>query len=142
VNCKKVGSFPAFLRFALTIGTFRTVVYPVRLRGAALGGRLRPFFGDGETPDAVIAQLAGRRPGYGLRARVAVGQKIQTGQKRQRGSARVPTTGRTGITEDEPGGERPSLTLLPTIIESRVMICQGDEIDSPGDCDCADPRGA
>jgi hypothetical protein len=76
------------LRFAPTkIGTFRTVVYPVRLRNSALGERLSPFFGDGETPDAVIARLAARWPGYGLRARVAVGQKIQTRQKRQRGEA-------------------------------------------------------
>jgi hypothetical protein len=112
VNCKKVGSYPAFLRVALTnMGTFRTVVYPVRLRVSALGERLSPFFGDGETPDAVIARLAARWPGYGLRARVAVGQKIQTRQKRQRGSARVPTTGRTGMTENGPGKERPSLTL-------------------------------
>jgi hypothetical protein len=48
--------------------------------------RLSFFIGDGETPDAVIARLATHWPGYGLRACVAVGQKIQTGQKRQRGS--------------------------------------------------------
>jgi hypothetical protein len=68
---------------ALTnVGTFRTVVHPVRLRSSALGGRLSPFFGDGETSDAVIARLAARWPSHGLRARAAVGQKIQTGQKR------------------------------------------------------------
>jgi hypothetical protein len=73
-----------------------------------LGERLDPFFG--ETTDAVIARLAARWPDSGLRARVAVGQEIQTGQKQQHGSAGIPTTGRTGITEDGPGRKRPSLT--------------------------------